>query len=289
MYTIYKITDIKTGKIYVGQTKHSLHDRLSAHASSKNSPLYIPIRKYGMDNFKIEPIDSADSLDQALNKESYWIQRYNCLDPDIGYNRMVTSSSYKRLMHRLGEDELKSTKTYNVEPLRSFSDIEDMKEALYELGGARDRFLFTLGINTGLRVSDLVTLTVGQIRNRSYADILEKKTGKKRRIHLLALQPDIIEYTEGMGDDEYLFPSRNGGHISTTQAYRILVRAGDWIGRKDIGTHTMRKTFGYHYYRKTLDIATLMEIFGHSAPSITKRYIGIRDDEIADSLRDFRL
>jgi integrase len=179
---------------------------------------------------------------------------------------------------------------YNVEPLRTLEEINEMKSALYELGGARDRFLFVLGINTGLRASDLVRLKVGDIRGKAYADVTEEKTGKNRRLHLLAIQPDIVEYCADKHDGEYLFPSRkSNGHISTTQAYRILTRAGEWVGRNDIGTHTMRKTFGYHYYKRTKDIATLMEIFGHAAPSITKRYIGIRDDEIAETLKNFRL
>lgn len=180
-------------------------------------------------------------------------------------------------------------KKYNVEPLRSSAEIENMKSALYDLGGERDRFLFTFGINTGLRISDIVKFKVRDVRGKPYVDIVEQKTGKARRVHLLAIQPEIVMYCQDKVDGQYLFQSRNGGHISTTQAYRILVRAGEWIGRDDIGTHTMRKTFGWHYYRKTKDVATLMEIFGHSAPSITKRYIGIRDDEIADSLKDFRL
>lgn len=180
-------------------------------------------------------------------------------------------------------------KKYNVEPIRSASEIEEMKEALFELGGERDRFLFTFGINTGLRISDIVKFKVRDIRGKPFVDIVEQKTGKARRVHLLSIQPEIVMYCQNFSDGQYLFLSRNGGHISTTQAYRILVRAGDWIGRSDIGTHTMRKTFGYHYYRKTRDVATLMEIFGHSSPSITKRYIGIRDDEIAASLKDFRL
>lgn len=51
----------------------------------------------------------------------------------------------------------------------------------------------------------------------------------------------------------------------------------------------MRKTFGYHYYQRTKDVATLQEICNHSSPKITKRYIGIRQDEIDESLNDFRL
>jgi integrase len=179
---------------------------------------------------------------------------------------------------------------YNVEPLRTEQEINEFRSALYELGGDRNKFLFTLGINTGLRISDLVKLKVHDIYGKPYTDLLEKKTKKKRRLHLVAIQGDIVEYCVGMQPDDFLFKSKKtDNHISTTQAYRILVAAGEWIGRKDIGTHTMRKTFGYHYYKKTKDVYTLMEIFGHAAPTITKKYIGIREDEIADSLKDFRL
>lgn len=179
--------------------------------------------------------------------------------------------------------------TYKVEPLRTPAEIDAMKHALYELGGERDRFLFTFGINTGLRISDIVPLRVRDVRSRPYVDIIEKKTKKTRRVHLLAIQPDIVMYCQDMADGQFLFPSRNGGHIGTVQAYRILVRAGELIGRDDIGSHSLRKSFGFHYYQRTKDIATLMEIFSHSSASITKRYIGIRDEEIAASLRDFRL
>ena len=99
-----------------------------------------------------------------------------------------------------------------------------------------------------------------------------------------------LYYTENMNEEGYLFPSRKGdSHISTTQAYRILVQAAELIGRTDIGSHSMRKTFGYHYYKRTHDVVTLMNIFNHSDQSITKRYIGITEEEVADSLRDFRL
>lgn len=179
---------------------------------------------------------------------------------------------------------------YNVEPLRTQSEIDQFRNALYELGGDRNRFLFTLGINTGLRVSDLIRLKVSDIYGKPYTDILEQKTQKRRRLHLVAIQGDIVEYCVDKKQSDYLFKSKKtDSHISTTQAYRILTAAGEWIGRKDIGTHTMRKTFGYHYYKKTKDVSTLMDIFGHAAPTITKKYIGIREDEIANTLKDFRL
>lgn len=90
---------------------------------------------------------------------------------------------------------------------------------------------------------------------------------------------------------EYLFTSQKGNNkpITTTQAYRIIVAAGTNIGLTEIGTHTMRKTFGYWHYQQFHDIAILQEIFNHSSPSITLRYIGINQDEIDKSYYSFSL
>ena len=88
---------------------------------------------------------------------------------------------------------------------------------------------------------------------------------------------DIADYIETLPNDAvYMFPSRKGdGHITTTQAYRIIAKAGDMIGNDSIGTHTMRKTFGYTYYQATKDVATLMGIFNHSSQKTTLCYIRI--------------
>ncbi|WP_431808998.1 tyrosine-type recombinase/integrase [Lysinibacillus sphaericus] len=77
--------------------------------------------------------------------------------------------------------------------------------------------------------------------------------------------------------------------MSTAQAYRALQKAADALGRDDIGTHTMRKTFGYHHYKSNKDVATLQHIFNHSVPSITLKYIGITSDEINATMEDFPL
>lgn len=188
---------------------------------------------------------------------------------------------------------------YNVEPLRTAKEIEDMKNAIRRGDKAtpknqsladRDVLMFLMGINTGLRVSDLIKLKVGDVKARNTFTILEGKTKKKREINIGMLRDEIDRFTENKSNDEYLFQSRRGdSHISNVQAYRILVSAGEWLGLDYIGTHTMRKTFGYHHYKKYKDVAMLQEIFNHSAPSITKSYIGIRQDEINDTLNNFRL
>lgn len=193
----------------------------------------------------------------------------------------------------------KKGKVINVQPLRTTEEIQEMilaikrgdkgkpkRKALAD----RDVLLFLVGINTGLRVNDIVRLKVGDVKGKDSFIIYEGKTKKKRPVNISMLKQEVEAFTEGKHPEEYLFKSQKGNnHITTTQVYRILEQAGSFIGRNDIGTHTMRKTFGYHYYKQTKDIAMLQEIFNHSAPSITKRYIGITQAEIDESLAGFRL
>lgn len=187
----------------------------------------------------------------------------------------------------------------NVQPLRSADEIKEMLLAIKRGSKGkpkrkdladRDVMLFLLGINTGLRVGDLLSLKVGTVKGKTSFEILEGKTKKRRSVNIEAIYNEVQKYTFSRRNEECLFPSQKGGNaMTTTQAYRVLEGAGEWLGRDDIGTHTMRKTFGYHYYKLTKDVAMLQDIFNHSAPSITKRYIGITQDEINDSLKGFRL
>lgn len=193
----------------------------------------------------------------------------------------------------------KRTHIINVQPLRTNEEIQEMKHAIRrgnkgtpkrkELAD-RDVLLFLIGINTGLRVNDILKLKVGDVKGKDFFYIFEGKTKKKRAVNIGMIRNEIDAFTENMKPDEYLFQSQKGnGPLTTTQVYRILDDAADFLGRDDVGTHTMRKTFGYHHYKRFKDVAMLQEIFNHSSPSITKRYIGIRQDEINKSLSEFRL
>src|SRR5690625_1906721 len=190
------------------------------------------------------------------------------------------------------------SRIYRVDPLRTTEEIEEMKWAIrrgnkgtpkrLELA-ERDVLIFLIGINTGLRVNDLVRLKVCDVKEGLFL-IREGETNKRREINVGMLHDEIEHFIERKHPDDCLFQSQKGSHhITTTQVYRILNDAADLLGRDDIGTHTMRKTFGYHHYKQFKDVAILQEIFNHSSPSITKRYIGIRQDEIDKSLAGFRL
>lgn len=180
--------------------------------------------------------------------------------------------------------------SYNVQPLRTQQEINDFLFCLRRNKNVeRDVFLFLIGINSGLRMSDIVTLKKKDVISSKNPRIVEQKTGKTRILYLSSLQELIQDYTKDLEPEDYLFPSTKGGHLEVNTVYQMFQKVAALLDRDDIGTHTLRKTFGYHYYKKTKDVATLMEIFGHSSEKITKRYIGINEDEISETLLNFRL
>ena len=179
---------------------------------------------------------------------------------------------------------------YNVEPLRTDQEIDDFLWAVSQARyGERNRMIVLVGINTGLRMSDILRLKVGQVRGKDRVMIMEQKTGKKRWLFLKNLKTELAHFTRYRGANEPLFCSGRGVALTFNGVYRVFQTAGEYLERDDIGTHTLRKTFGYHYYQKTRDIAGLMMIFNHSSEQVTKRYIGIERDNLERQLWDFKL
>lgn len=180
----------------------------------------------------------------------------------------------------------------DVQPIRDKKLIEDMKWSLKRWCGERDYILFLIGINTGLRVGDLLKLKVSDVRRKKRVIIKEGKTKKARTLNLSNIYDEIQEYISDFDiSPVWLFPSRKGDKpITSTQAYRQLNKAAEMVDIDDgIGTHTMRKTFGYWFYKQTKDVAKLQNILNHSHPAITLRYIGITDEEIEKELDTFVL
>ena len=97
----------------------------------------------------------------------------------------------------------------------------------------------------------------------------------------------LDQYVKNKKDYEYLFksPRYPNKPITRQQAYNILTAAARAFGIDSIGTHTLRKTFGYHMYQQTHDAVTLKEIFNHSDISVTLRYIGINQDNKDKAIR----
>lgn len=185
----------------------------------------------------------------------------------------------------------KRQKVKNVQPLRSLSQIEDMKWSLQKYCSQRDYILFLMGINTGLRVSDLLQLQVKDIKSKKSLVVREGKTQKPRTIYLSNIYDELESYLSVLKDSKWVFPSRKGDKpISRIQAYRQLNKSANMVDiNEGIGTHTMRKTFGYWYYKRTNDIASLQMILNHSHPEVSLKYIGITEEEIENSLSNFVL
>lgn len=178
-----------------------------------------------------------------------------------------------------------------VEPIRDERKFRDIQEYLKRTN-ERNYIMLITGTYTGLRISDVLKLKVSDVKDKKFIYIREKKTGKQ---NIIELNPLLIKayknYCNDKFPDEYLVKSRNGINrpLTRVQAYNILKEVGVEFGVENLGTHTMRKTFGYHYYRKTKDVATLMKMFNHSDPSITLKYIGIIQDEMNRARREFSI
>ena len=185
----------------------------------------------------------------------------------------------------------KKTGQNRVEPIRDPEKIREMKEYLLHKS-YRDYFLFVFGINSGLRISDILPLRVMDVKYTEHLNIREKKTKNIRKIKMTSsLKSEIEKYIKYKADSDYLFPSRKGNRpIGREAAWRIINEAARAVEIEgSIGTHTLRKTFGYHFYQQYKDVAMLQEILGHSSPSITLRYIGINDDMVDKALDGFAL
>jgi len=175
-----------------------------------------------------------------------------------------------------------------VDPIRRQEDIDSIKRLLSD--SPRDHLLFTLGINNGIRVVDLLRLNVKQVmevKPNEFIRIKESKTGKTNVLCFnKAVHKSLTNYLHktNPNPDEYLFKSRKGNNQPLqSQAVSKLVKK--WTKainlRGNFGAHTLRKTFGYIQRTKHgVGFEVLARRYNHSSPAITMRYLGIQDKEV---------
>lgn len=170
-----------------------------------------------------------------------------------------------------------------VQPIRDEKKIQKMKKYLRGRN-IRDYVLFTVGINSGLRISDLLALRVEDVKGKDRVSIREGKTSKTKDFPLSdSCKKVIAEYILERGlVTGPLFPSRKGGTpLKRVQAWTILNEAARVVGIDErIGTHTLRKTFAYHAFKRGHDVTIIQKLLNHAAPSVTLAYIGIQRDEL---------
>lgn len=179
-----------------------------------------------------------------------------------------------------------------TQPIRNISEIEKLKNYYYlEKPNLRNYTLICLGVNSALRISDLLELNWQDVYDFTkkhflkHITIRERKTGKQTQIALNQNAKKALQiYKNSLQEprpSDFLFPGRTGAsHLSRSQAFRVIKTAGQKLNfETDISCHSLRKTFGYHAWKSGAHPAVLMNIYNHSSFQTTKRYLGIEQDD----------
>jgi len=175
-----------------------------------------------------------------------------------------------------------------VEAIRDKRQIQSIKKVLKK-SSARDYLLFVFGINTGLKITELLNIRVSDVVSENqkvndYLKLYDEGSGETRFIYLNSKVKKALK--EFLAKDKwemtaFLFhSSRSSQPITRQQAYRIIHEAAEKAGvTVKVGTQSMRKTFGFHAFKQGVAISLLQKYFHHSTPSETLKYIGVSKDE----------
>ena len=182
-----------------------------------------------------------------------------------------------------------------VEPLRTLHQIEAV---LSRFGGPlahRNKALFLFGVTSALRISDILAMKWTDVLDfedydegngeviafRSTVEVREKKTGKRKVFPLSSAVASVLGEWRRLNRGAWIFSAPGGSRpISRVHAWRVLHRAAEKAGISGIGTHSLRKTWGYHARRSGVSIALIMSALNHSSEAVTLRYLGFTDDEV---------
>lgn len=241
-------------------------------------------------------------IDFRINGEKFSVQKVKFnKDGSVDQRRCNKVAGVSSEVYPFYEDEIENLiKLFNKR-------IDEASDANKRQIASRNKMLFVVGINLGIRASDLCGLKYSFFMNSdgSFKDFYSlqpkktKKTGKFVKLYFnQTVKKAITEYlTEYPMQDmnEYLFKSRKGDSCLTEISLgRIIKDAAEEVGiERNICSHSLRKTFGYHVWHKAEDkektLIILQTIFNHSSPMMTKKYIGLMDDEIEDVFNDLNL
>lgn len=200
----------------------------------------------------------------------------------------------------------KEDEKQEVFPFRSQEDLDAMHNYFVEHKQDRNDLMFVVGINIGLRASDLLELKWENVMDEDGkiydtvdegVTVKEKKTKKFRTFYLnSSCKTALLSYYEKHQPQrtDYIFSSRKGGNIDVRSACKILKTAAKACGIKyNVGTHSLRKTFGYHqlkaHQNDALFLCQLQKMFGHTSPEVTLRYCGLENEQLRQYYNDVNL
>ena len=185
-----------------------------------------------------------------------------------------------------------------TEPIRNREDLRALSDYFLRRGEYRNNALLVVGIHTTLRITDLLNLKWRDVYDdklaafRPHIYLREHKTDKAKMIALNDEAVAALRMYLPMRKGEYIFTSRKGDHpISRSQAWRIIKDAAAAIGLPGIiSCHSLRKTWGYQAWTsQAVSPVVIMKIYNHSSYEVTKRYLGIEQDELDQAYRAMRL
>ena len=181
--------------------------------------------------------------------------------------------------------------SYTTSDYLHWDSATTLVRKLYRDKNYRISLLIGCGIFFGLRISDLLRLNWNMLLNKEAKFVMiEKKTGKRREVKInREFQKHIRDcraalHIENM--DEPCFLSTKGKPYSIQWINLVLKELKDYYNLKidHFSTHSLRKTFGRKVFESSdnaeLALVKLMELFNHSSVSITKRYLGLKQEEI---------
>jgi integrase len=175
-----------------------------------------------------------------------------------------------------------------TQPIRNKHQIKALASYFLKRGELRNHLLIVMGVCTALRVSDLLRLTWNDVydfgagRPLNSVTLTEKKTGKVKTVALNGKIKNALALFAPKAADRGRFlieNPRTGKAISRIQAYRIIRAAGEALQMERVSCHSLRKTFGYHAWKSGAPLAVIMEIYNHSSPAVTRRYLGVTQDD----------